>query len=103
MRQGALFISAGRGEVVDEDALADALESGALGGAALDVRAAEPPRRGRMERLGNVILTPHIAGITAQSQRRILEVLAADIDAVLDGRPAASAVGACTQGREECS
>jgi (S)-sulfolactate dehydrogenase len=95
MRPGALFINVGRGEVVDEDALADAVESGGLGGAALDVRATEPPARSRIERLANVILTPHIAGITAQSQQRIMRVLADDIEAVLGGGRAASNVGKC--------
>jgi D-3-phosphoglycerate dehydrogenase / 2-oxoglutarate reductase len=99
MRLGALFINVGRGEAVDEDALADALESGALGGAALDVRAQEPPVRGRIEKLGNVILTPHIAGITAQSQQRITRILADDIEAVLGGGRAASAVGKTKEGR----
>lgn len=99
MRAGALFINVGRGETVDEDALADALESGALGGAALDVRAQEPPARGRIEKLGNVILTPHIAGITSQSQQQIMHVLADDIEAVLTGGRAASSVGACQEGR----
>jgi D-3-phosphoglycerate dehydrogenase/(S)-sulfolactate dehydrogenase len=99
MRLGALFINVGRGETVDEDALADALESGVLGGAALDVRAQEPPARGRIEKLGNVILTPHVAGITAESQRRIMRVLADDIEAVLTGGRAASSVGACREGR----
>ncbi len=99
MRPGALFINVGRGEAVDEGALADALESGALGGAALDVRAAEPPARGRIEDLGNVILTPHVAGITTESQQRIMRVLADDIEAVLAGGQAASSVGACQEGR----
>jgi D-3-phosphoglycerate dehydrogenase / 2-oxoglutarate reductase len=99
MRPGALFISVGRGETVDEDALADALESGALGGAALDVRGQEPPARGRIEKLGNVILTPHVAGITSQSQQRIMRVLADDIEAVLAGGRAASSVGACQEAR----
>jgi len=99
MRPGALFVSVGRGEVVDEDALADALESGALGGAALDVRAQEPPVRGRLEALGNVIVTPHIAGITAESQQRILRVLADDIEAVLNGGHASSGVGRWAQAR----
>ena len=101
MPAGALLVSAGRGEVIDEDALADALESGALGGAALDVRAQEPPARGRLEALGNVIFTPHIAGITTQSQQRILQVLADDIETVLSGGRAASSVGRCAEaGRE---
>jgi D-3-phosphoglycerate dehydrogenase/(S)-sulfolactate dehydrogenase len=100
MRPGALFVSVGRGEVVDEDALADALESGPLGGAALDVRAQEPPVRGRLEALSNVIVTPHIAGITAQSQQRIMRVLADDIEAVLSGGRAASGVGRWAEARD---
>jgi D-3-phosphoglycerate dehydrogenase/(S)-sulfolactate dehydrogenase len=96
MRPGALFVNVGRGTAVDEEALVAALESGHLGGAALDVREQEPPPPGRLEELGNVILTPHVAGITEQSQDRILRVLATDISAVLDGRPPTSAVGAVT-------
>jgi phosphoglycerate dehydrogenase-like enzyme len=95
----ALFINLGRGEVVDEDALADAVEEGRLAGAGLDVRAEEPPTPGRLERLGSVVLTPHVAGITEQSQARILEVLADDIRNVLAGREARNAVGAVRAGR----
>jgi D-3-phosphoglycerate dehydrogenase / 2-oxoglutarate reductase len=93
MSPDALLISVGRGDVVDEEALADALEGGRLGGAGLDVRAAEPPSPGRLERLDSVVLTPHVAGITAESQRRILEVLAGDIRAVCGGGEARHAVG----------
>jgi (S)-sulfolactate dehydrogenase len=95
----ALFINLGRGEVVDEDALADAVEEGRLAGAGLDVRAEEPPTRGRLERLGSVVLTPHVAGITEQSQARILQVLADDIRSVLAGGEARNAVGAVRAGR----
>jgi D-3-phosphoglycerate dehydrogenase / 2-oxoglutarate reductase len=94
MRPGALFVNVGRGAVVDERALAAALESGRLGGAALDVRDQEPPRAGALEAMDNVILTPHVAGITEQSQDRILGTLAASISAVLDGRPPTDVVGA---------
>lgn len=92
LRPNVLLINVGRGEVIDEDDLADALESGALAGAALDVRLHEPPRPGRLDRLANVILTPHIAGITTQSQDRVLRVLAGDIDAVLGGKAPMSQV-----------
>jgi D-3-phosphoglycerate dehydrogenase len=95
----ALFVNVGRGEVVDEQALADALEEGRLAGAGLDVRADEPPTPGRLERLGSVVLTPHVAGITEQSQARILEVLADDIRTVLAGGEARNAVGAVAAGR----
>jgi D-3-phosphoglycerate dehydrogenase/(S)-sulfolactate dehydrogenase len=93
MRPDAVLISVGRGDVVDEEALAGALEAGRLGGAGLDVRGAEPPSPGRLERLDSVVLTPHVAGITAESQRRILEVLAGDIRAVCGGGEARHAVG----------
>jgi len=92
-RPHALLVSVGRGEVIDEEALADALESGRLGGAGLDVRADEPPALGRLEQLDNVVLTPHVAGITAESQDRIFEILADDIRSVLTGREARYAVG----------
>jgi D-3-phosphoglycerate dehydrogenase / 2-oxoglutarate reductase len=95
----ALFINLGRGEVVDEDALADAVEEGRLAGAGLDVRAEEPPTPGRLERLSSVVLTPHVAGITEQSQARILQVLADDIRSVLAGGEARNAVGAVRTGR----
>jgi len=93
MRPHALLVNVGRGEVIDEDALADALQAGRLGGAGLDVRASEPPVPGRLEQLDNVVLTPHVAGITDESQERISRVLADDIRDVLAGAPAANAVG----------
>lgn len=99
MRPGAILVNVGRGDVMDEDALADAVESGQLAGAALDVRAEEPPTLGRLERLDNVLLTPHVAGITTQSQHRIAAVLADDIARVLSGEPARHAAGAAQRGR----
>lgn len=97
-RPGAFFVNVGRGEIVDEDALADALEAGRLGGAGLDVRIDEPPASGRLEQMANVVLTPHIAGLTGASQERILRILATDIRAVLAGEPALNAVGAVREG-----
>lgn len=94
MRPGAVLISVGRGEVVDEDALASALRSGQLAGAGLDVRALEPPRAGPLDDAPNVIFTPHVAGITVESQHRIATILAEDITAVLSGGTASHAVGA---------
>lgn len=100
MRPRTLFVNVGRGEVIDEEALADALEAGMIAGAALDVRAIEPPTsRGRLENLPTTVLTPHIAGITHESQEAILQVLATDIDAVLRGEEARAMVGAVRRGR----
>ena len=80
MRQGAALINASRGSVVDIDALVDALDSGHLCGAALDVFPVEPKsNRDRFEsplrRFDNVILTPHVGGSTQEAQQSIgLEV-----------------------------
>lgn len=93
MRPGTFLVNVARGGVVDEDALADALESGHLGGAALDVRATEPPTPGRLEKLRSVLLTPHIAGLTAEAQDRIGTMLADDIRRVLAGEEARHPVG----------
>ncbi len=72
MPAGAILVNAARGGVVDEVALAAALRSGALGGAALDVRAQEPPPPDdALNALDNVLLTPHLAGLTRQSQAAI--------------------------------
>jgi D-3-phosphoglycerate dehydrogenase/(S)-sulfolactate dehydrogenase len=99
MRADALLVNVGRGEVVVEGALVDALVAGELAGVALDVRATEPPVPGRLETLDNVLLTPHVAGITTESQRRILEILAADTLSVLTGGTASHAVGTATTAR----
>jgi phosphoglycerate dehydrogenase-like enzyme len=95
MRPETILISVGRGNVIDEEALVDALAGGAIAGAALDVRSAEPPTVGRLEELQNVLLTPHVAGITEESQERITKALADDIRAVLSGgTPRFAVVGA---------
>jgi D-3-phosphoglycerate dehydrogenase/(S)-sulfolactate dehydrogenase len=99
MRHGAVLVSVGRGEVVDEDALAAALHARRLSGAGLDVRASEPPAPGPLDAAPNVIFTPHVAGITVESQQRIASVLVDDINSVLDGAEAAHAVGQHKRGR----
>jgi phosphoglycerate dehydrogenase-like enzyme len=70
---GAIVVNVSRGDIVDEDALAAALAAGRLGGAGLDVFSTEPLPAGHMfAGLPNVLLTPHVAGATAQSKRNIL-------------------------------
>ena len=94
MRDGAVIVSVGRGEVIDEADLITALKSGKLAGAGLDVRATEPPTVGELETLPNVVLAPHVAGITKESQARIADVLTSNIGLALAGQPVTHAVGA---------
>ena len=93
MKHGALFVNTSRGAVVVEEDLLAALKSGALGGAALDVRVTEPPAVNELEGLPNVILTPHIAAFTREAQERVTRAVCEDVARVLDGKPAINAVG----------
>ena len=93
MKSNALLINVGRGELINESDLITALKNKEIAGAALDVRGAEPPTVGELETLSNVILTPHIAGITKESQAAINKILVDNIDLVLSGKSATHAVG----------
>jgi D-3-phosphoglycerate dehydrogenase len=97
MRPGAYLVNTSRGTVVDLDALADALRSGAVGGAAIDVYPVEPesnespfdtPLRG----IPNVILTPHVAGSTVEAQENIGIEVATKLAAYALGGGTATAV-----------
>ena len=68
MRPGACLINAARGGLIDEDALADALERGRLAGAAFDVFAMEPDANPRLAALPTFLGTPHIGGSTHEAQ-----------------------------------
>ncbi len=77
-KKGAILINYARGEVVDLDALAKALQEGAISGAAIDVYPVEPEKNGEaftspLQGLPNVILTPHIGGSTEEAQQNIGE------------------------------
>ena len=93
MKPDAVLVNVGRGEVINEADLIEALKSKVIAGAALDVRAQEPPVKGEMEQIANLILTPHVAGITKESQLRINEILASNIMKVLNNEVATHAVG----------
>ena len=93
MKPTAFLINTARGGLVDEGALADALRNGRLAGAALDVRVKEPPgETDPLRGLDNVILTPHIAGVTEESNRRASLYVAEDVRRVLAGQKPLSEV-----------
>ena len=71
MKKGVRIVNCARGELVDDAALAAALKSGHVGGAALDVFIEEPPKNSPFAGMDNVILTPHIAGSTAEAQEAV--------------------------------
>jgi D-3-phosphoglycerate dehydrogenase/(S)-sulfolactate dehydrogenase len=94
MKSDAIIVNVGRGEVINEADLMTALKAKTIAGAALDVRTQEPPVKGEMESILNLILTPHVAGITKESQLRINQILTSNIELVLNSKPATHAVGA---------
>jgi (S)-sulfolactate dehydrogenase len=77
MKRGAVLVNTARGGIVDEVALAAALKSGHLGGAAIDVFGTEPlPASPHFEACPNLVLTPHIAGVSAESNERVSFLIA---------------------------
>jgi D-3-phosphoglycerate dehydrogenase len=88
MKPGSLLINTSRGGIIAEDDLISALETGKIKGAALDVRLKEPPDKSKLNDFENVILTPHVGGLTRESQERVVSSIAKDIDLVLSNKPA---------------
>ncbi|WP_447980227.1 2-hydroxyacid dehydrogenase [Candidatus Nitrospira bockiana] len=86
MRPGAFLINTARGAVVDEEALADALEKGRLAGAALDVYEHEPQVHPALRRLTNVVTLPHLGSATLSTRIRMGMVCLENVLAVLEGR-----------------
>jgi D-3-phosphoglycerate dehydrogenase / 2-oxoglutarate reductase len=87
MQKGAWLINTGRGGIVDEDALLEALRAGAIGGAGVDVFATEPPPRDHpLFQLENIVVTPHLAGMTAEALVRLSKAASQDIVDGLSGR-----------------
>ena len=88
MKPGALLINTGRGRLVNEEDVAEALESGQLGGYAADVMREEPPRADNpLFKAPNAYITPHIAWATLAARRRLMAVAAANVKAFFSGSP----------------
>ncbi|EHK79001.1 glyoxylate reductase [Sinorhizobium meliloti CCNWSX0020] len=86
MKPGAILVNVSRGPVVDDAALIEALEMGRIGGAALDVFSTQPlPPEHPYFRQDNVIVTPHLAGITEESMMRMGKGAAAEAIRVMEG------------------
>lgn len=95
MKPTARILNVARGGVIQEDALLEAVESGTIAGAALDVFATEPlPLDNPLRRSDKIILTPHLGGSTVEAQEQVAQDAARQVIAVLQDRPASYAVNA---------
>ena len=87
MRPTALLLNTSRGPLIDEQALADALNAGKIAGAGLDVLSIEPPPTDNpLLRAKNCLVTPHIAWATRAARSRLMQIAVANVRAFLDGR-----------------
>jgi hydroxypyruvate reductase len=88
-------VNVARGSVIDEAALVEALQSGAIAGAALDVFESEPNVPQALREMDNVVLTPHIGSATLQTRRAMAQLAFDNLDAKLSGKPVLTPVPEC--------
>ena len=88
MKDGARLINTARGGLVDETAMVEALNSGKLAGAALDVISSEPMAKDSpLFGAKNLIVTPHIAWASKEARERLMGIAVSNVKAYLDGKP----------------
>ena len=90
MKPSAILINTARGGIVDEAALVEALQSGQIAGAGVDVLSEEPPRQGNPlldVNLPNLLVTPHVAWASVETVHKLAEQLIGNVEAFLEGRP----------------
>ena len=90
MKEGAVLLNVGRGTIVDTEALCDALESGRLGGAGVDVTDPEPlPPEHRLWRLPTAVVTPHVSGFyhLKETHERIVDIMVENLKRFQAGEP----------------
>jgi glycerate dehydrogenase len=90
MKRSSILINTARGALVDEVALKNALQQGEIAGAASDVLSVEPPVDGNVlldTVIPNFILTPHVAWIAQEARQRLIEQVAGNVKAFLEGNP----------------
>jgi D-3-phosphoglycerate dehydrogenase / 2-oxoglutarate reductase len=92
VKPGAIILNCARGEIVDDHALADALKSGHLAGAGVDVFPSEPAQESPLFGLPNVVLTPHIGGSSGEALAKVGEMIGSTVLASLAGQAVPNAV-----------
>src|SRR5512133_3044702 len=92
MKKGVRILNCARGGIISEEALARALESGKVGGAAIDVFVEEPPFASPLLNYDNVIVTPHLGASTQEAQVNVAIDIAKEVVSVLSGGPAKNAI-----------
>ena len=88
MKPTAILINTGRGQLIDEGAVADALREGRLGGFGADVMSAEPPSEDNpLLSAPNAYVTPHIAWATKEARKRLMDIAVENVEAFISGKP----------------
>ena len=88
MKRGALLINTGRGPLVNENDVADALHSGQLGGYGADVMCQEPPAADNpLFSAPNAYITPHVAWATYEARQRLMNIATGNVKAFIEGKP----------------